>query len=229
VSHRCRGFTLLELLIGLVLLGFMLALLFGGFRLATNTWNAIETRLERSADEQAGLALVRRLIGSIQPLRWVRTVGQPLTFAGQEGRLAAVAPLTESVGLRLIELTIEAQPFASNDAPRNNPQAWQRPGQQLVLREQALNYDAERFDDFLARSTGHRLIGDIGTASFSYFGAEKPGELPDWHNEWKNPEQLPKLIRLRIDSGEGGAIELVVATMISGHRTSARTSVLGQE
>lgn len=229
MTPRCRGFTLLELLIGLVLLGFMLALLFGGFRLATNTWNAIETRLERSTDEQAGLALVRRLIGSMQPLRWVRTLGQPLTFSGQSMRLAAVAPLTESVGLRLIELTIEAQPYANNDSPLDPSRGRQRPSQQLVLREQALNYDSERFDDDLPRVAEHRLIGDIGTASFSYFGAEVPGELPDWHSDWKNPEQLPKLVRLRIDGREGNPIELVVATMVSGDRTAAARITAGPE
>lgn len=217
MTHRSRGFTLLELLIGLVLLGFMLALLFGGFRLATNTWNAIETRLERATDEQASLTLVRRLIGSVQPLRWTRNVGQPLTFAGQAGRLAVVAPLTESVGLRLIELSIEAQPFAGNEGTQDR----QPPALQLVLREQALNYAAERFDDALPGIAGQRLIGNFNSASFSYFGAEAPGKLPEWHAEWRNPEQLPKLIRLQIDGRQGNPIDLVAATMVSGDRAAA--------
>ena len=36
-----RGFSLLELLIGLTLLGFILTLLFGGFRLASKSWDSI--------------------------------------------------------------------------------------------------------------------------------------------------------------------------------------------
>lgn len=206
---RSRGFTLLELLIGLALLGFILALLFGGFRLATNSWNAIETRLERSTDEQAGLALVRRLIGSVQPLHWVRTAGQPLTFSGQAERLVVVAPLTESVGLRLIELSIEAR--------------------QLVLREQPLNYDTERFDDAPPGMSGHPLISDFGSAAFSYFGAAAPHELPAWHDDWRSPTQLPALVRLRIDGGAGNPVELIVATMVSGDRTAAARAVVGQE
>lgn len=60
--NRGRGFTLLELLIGMTLLGFMLALLFGGFRLAANSWDAVTARTERTTDEQLGRAFLRRLL-----------------------------------------------------------------------------------------------------------------------------------------------------------------------
>jgi general secretion pathway protein J len=218
-----KGFTLLELLIGLVLLGFTLALLFGGFRLATRAWNAIETRVERSTDEQAGLALIRRLIGSVQPLRSTRTVRQPLTFSGQPDRLAIVAPLTEAVGLRLIVLSIEAQTLARADSSRKQP------GQQLVLREQALNYSAPHFDGLLPDLAGYRLIGDFSTAAFSYFGAMAPDAMPGWHGEWTDTEQLPKLVRLQINGEDGDPIDLIVATFVSGDRTAAVRTTAGPE
>ena len=65
--RAARGFSLLELVIGMTLLGFIVALLFGGFRLAANSWDAVETRVERTNDQQLARALVRRLLEQMQP------------------------------------------------------------------------------------------------------------------------------------------------------------------
>ena len=45
---RVAGFTLLELLIAMSLLGFILALLFAGMRLGARSWDAGEARVEKS-------------------------------------------------------------------------------------------------------------------------------------------------------------------------------------
>lgn len=199
-----RGFTLLELLIGMTLLGFILALLFGGFRLATSTWDATETRVERTNDQQLARALVRRLLQQMQPLRWKQAVNQPLAFVGERRVLRAVAPLTGQAGasgLRSIELSQES----------GEPSPTGKGALRLVLRHVALRYDAEDFAAGLHEAKSSVVLGDLESVEFSYFGPAREGEPPRWQDAWANQEQLPQLVRLRLGSRDTGWAELVVA------------------
>ncbi len=205
-----RGFTLLELLIGMTLLGFILALLFGGFRLAANSWDAVEARAERTNDEQLARALVRRLLAQMQPLRWKKAVNQPIAFIGERKTLRAVAPLTGQMGaggLRLIELVPESGEPTQTGQTGNGPL-------RLVLRHAPLLYDAEDFAGGLGEAKSHLVLGDLDSVEFSYFGPEKRGEPPRWQDAWTNQEQLPQLVRLRLGSRDAGWGDLVVAPMV---------------
>ncbi len=208
--NAARGFTLLELLIGMTLLGFILALLFGGFRLAANSWDAVEARVERTNDQQLARALVRRLLAQMQPLRWKKAVNQPIAFVGERKVLRAVAPLTGQAGaggLRLIELGQES------GEPTQAGQTGSRP-LRLVLRHAPLLYDAEDFTAGLGEAKNHVVLGDLDAVEFSYFGPEKRGDPPRWQDAWTNQEQLPQLVRLRLRSREAGWSDLVVAPMV---------------
>ena len=202
-----RGFTLLELLIGMTLLGFILALLFGGFRLAANSWDAVQARVERTNDQQLARALVRRLLAQMQPLRWKKAVNQPIAFIGERNVLRSVAPLTAQAGaggLRLIELGEESgEATGTGKGPLR-----------LVLRHAPLRYDAEGFADGLSGAKSHLVLRDLDTLEFSYFGPEKRGEPPHWQDAWTNQQQLPQLLRLRLGSRDTGWAELVVAPML---------------
>jgi len=212
--NAARGFTLLELLIGMTLLGFILALLFGGFRLAANSWDAVETRVERTNDQQLARALVRRLLAQMQPLRWKKAVNQPIAFIGERKVLRAVAPLTGQAGaggLRLIELGQESGEPTQTGQTDNGPL-------RLVLRHAPLRYDAEDFAGGLGEAKSNLVLGDLDSLEFSYFGPEKRGEPPRWQDAWTNQQQLPQLVRLRLGSRDTGWAELVVAPMLGSSR-----------
>lgn len=213
------GFTLIELMIGITLLGFILVLLFAGFRIATNTWNALETKIQKSADEQAGLKVVDRLIGSVIPLHWQRAPSQPLTFNGQSSRLTLIAPLTELTGPQVVEFAIERQ----DDS--NTPEA----SLQLVLRHSDLQYQTTNFSAGIADKKPHALIRNLRTAAFSYFGILVPGEPPRWNDDWTALNQLPKLVRIHLVTQDSIPTTLVVATQVSGDRVSSLRAVFGQE
>ena len=204
---RSRGFTLLELLIGLTLLGFMLTLLFGGLRLAANSWNAVDDRAGRAADEEAGRTVIRRLVTHAQPLHLKRLVEQPLAFEGRREAMRMVAPLSEQVGLRTVELSVEA-----DDQP-DNPG-----GVKLVLRHGSIHYEVEQFVAALDGQPGHLLIGGLSEATFLYFGPEKRGDIPQWQEEWPNPDQFPTLVRLHLKPKNGTALDLDMMPMANGDR-----------
>lgn len=201
--RRIAGFTLLELLIGLTLLGIMLTLLFGGFRLALRSWDALEMRLHAGMDEHVALGLVRRLASSTQPLRSNHQPGQPLIFVGQPDRLVMVATLTESLGLRLIEISI---------VPRQDRL-------QLVLHESPLRYGRESLlTDTVAEAQPRVLIDNLQSAEFGFFGAPRINEVPGWYPHWDPADQFPTLVRLRLTPKGGGTFDFMVATMVSADR-----------
>lgn len=204
-----RGFTLLELLIGMTLLGFMLALLFGGFRLAASSWNAFEDRAERAADEQAGRSAIRRLVANVQPIHFRQTADQALAFVGQSNTLRMMAPLSGQMGLRVVELSIEP-----DDSP-DNPG-----GVRLVLRHGPVRYLAEEFIESGSDQPGHPVIEGLSEASFQYFGAEKRDDAPKWQEVWLNPNQFPQLVRLHLAPRNGTALDLDMPTMINGDWTA---------
>jgi general secretion pathway protein J len=207
--NDARGFTLLELMIGMTLLGFILALLFGGFRLAATSWDAVETRIERTNDEQLARALVRRLLAQMQPVHWKKAPNAPIAFTGEQGVLRALAPLTGQAGaggLRLIELGRESE---ATTTPDKGPL-------RLVLRQAPVRYDVENFASGLGDAKSFVVLGNLNAVDFSYFGPEKRGAAPSWQDTWLNPDQLPQLVRLRLKSREGGWSDLIVAPMIGG-------------
>jgi general secretion pathway protein J len=215
-----RGFTLLELLIGITLLSFILALLFGGFRLASNSWDAVEGRTERTANEHLGRNLVRRLVMQIQPLRWGKAASRPLAIHGERSVLRAVAPLAEQAGaggLHVIEFRVE------------NTKAGEKatPGMRLVLRHAPLRYGAEAFTEGLGDALDHLVLEDLEAAEFSYFGPERKGEPPRWQESWTNPEQLPLLVRLHLASKDAGWADLVMAPQINGDSTASGPARVG--
>lgn len=218
--RNARGFTLLEMLIGMTLLGFILALLYGGFRLASHSWNAFENRAERAADDQAGRALVRRLVSHAQPLHWKRLPGQPLAFTGQRESLRLVAPLTALVGLRLTELAIEQGSQAPDNA--GGPL-------RVVLRDAPLRYDGDIFSDSFAEREAHPLFSGLADAGFAYFGPEKPGSPPQWWDAWPNPHRFPSLVRLRIVPASGVPFNLDMVPVASGDRFATVRAVGGPQ
>jgi len=203
-----RGFTLLELLIGMTLLGFILALLFGGFRLASNSWDAVNARIEETADNQLGRSFLRRVLSQVQPIRWPKGLNQPIACSGDRTRLVAIAPLTVQSGgggLRAFELSIE--PGDKNDGPYR-----------LVLRQAPLDYEAEQFSDVLADTETRVVLAGIVSGAFAYYGPEKPRESqPAWTDTWVNPEQIPQLIGLHLRASDPGWADVVVAPMLGGN------------
>lgn len=209
--RRIKGFTLLELLIGLTLLGFIMALLFGGFRLATKSRDAVEQHAGQNAREQASIAFVRRVLGSVQPLRLTRLPGRPLAFAGTTDRLVLVAPLAEQAGLRTIELAFEPGRGAFRLLMRNGPPP----------------YGSASLLDPVAGTDSRTLIDGLENAGFDYFGSLRPQEPARWHTAWDNPIQLPALIRMKLLRRDGHPVDLVVATTIDADPAAQSSIVAG--
>ena len=94
-----RGFTLLELVIALMLLGLMLPLAFAGLRLGLATWDSVEDRLNADNDQLLAHDFLRRQLERAQlPTQRDLSVEPDFSFNGNADRLQFVAPLPAHLG-----------------------------------------------------------------------------------------------------------------------------------
>jgi hypothetical protein len=141
-------------------------------------------------------------------MRWKKGINQKITFSGESERLVAIVPLSGPLGaggLAVVELTT-----ASGQKGAGTTSSLR-----LVLRMTPLQYQEEVFSAGLENSEEHVLLAGLDSASFSYFGVEKPGAAPAWLDTWQNPDELPKLVRLHLQSADDSWTDLVVAPMVT--------------
>lgn len=184
-----RGFTLLELLVGMVLLGLILTLLFGGLRLGARSWDSGDKRTVDSAQLRAIHGFMRRELSQAFPLRWKYEVDTRLVFAGTPDALKFVAPLPIQVsggGLYLLGLELEQ---GDN-------------GQRLIMKRALSNSEAR---DFSSLEQGEKsvLVEHVDKMRISYFGAATPESEPGWQEQWDDPQRLPLLVRIQIKLSDG--------------------------
>ena len=184
-----KGFTLLELLIGMVLLGLILTLLFGGLRLGARSWDSGDKRVDDSTQLRAIHGFMRRELSMAFPLRWKNEADTRLAFAGEHDVLKFVAPLPVQVnagGLYLLGLELE-----------NGDE-----GQRLIMKRALFNSENK---DFSSLEQGEKsvLTEHVETMGISYFGAATPGGEPGWQEKWDDPQRLPLLVRIRVKLNGG--------------------------
>ena len=184
------GFTLLELLVAMTLLGILMTALFGGLRLGTRVWEATDRVLD---DESRTIAIRRFLEERLEqafPLRIPNANGgDKIVFVGERTalRLASSMPDSLGVGPFIIELLLQQKPGQGSDS-------------HLQLRWRALDGDGAPADIGMSERV---LISDLATVAFAYFGVKDTDRsVPAWHATWQDEEHLPDLIRLQIDFGD---------------------------
>lgn len=187
--RRAGGFTLLELLIGMTLVGFILALLFSGLNLGTRSWEAGEERIATSSRQAIVVDFLRRTLEQAYPLRWREGDEERLAFAGEAESLRFVGPVPMHGGTLVNQVVILG--LADGEAGRSLVMRWRLPD----LREPGFE-PAEAAEPKV-------LIKGIERLSFSYYGAESDAEEPAWHDRWTDRSVPPELIRMQLVMSSG--------------------------
>ncbi|MBK6744351.1 MAG: prepilin-type N-terminal cleavage/methylation domain-containing protein [Hydrogenophilales bacterium] len=194
---RQSGFTLLELMIGLALLGMLLLLLFGALRLGSRSWDAGEARLSSASSQTVVAGFLRRRLSRVYPLRFKRAEGQALAFEGEPTalRFAGRIPTRQGIaGLHLLALELESDELILR---------WSLPGAEVV--------DFSGLDG-TEKTVVLRGVKDV---AWSYFGAMEAEADPVWQDVWHSDKNLPVMIRLTLTPTEGKPWpEIVVAPML---------------
>ena len=183
-ARRRRGFTLLELLVGMAVFALMASVVLGGIRLGLKSWDAAAARSEAVDEIRVVHALLRRQLSSALPLATSHSGGWSLVFEGDSRSVRFVSELPGYVsggGIHIVTLGM-------------------RPGEDgddLVLSWRplhALDENAEPQRAVLAHK--------VTEIRLDYFGARTRGALPQWSDSWRDSRSMPRLIRLALESGQ---------------------------
>ena len=212
-GRRDAGFTLLELLVALTLLGLIVALLFGGLRFSTKAWEAADERIDQSSELQVVQSFMRRRLGQAYPLR----VSQPaaerrIAFAGTPEGVTFTTVMPAHLGLGgFYRLS-----FYSDEGSN---------GKRLVASWRLFQpgTDQPGTDEFAdAGAAGTTVLVDrISGVEFSYFGRSDPGRPAAWQDRWEGVASLPALVRVGVsftESDRRSWPDLVVAPMLDQNR-----------
>lgn len=200
--RRARGFTLLELMIGLALLGLIMTLVFAGLKLTTRGWDETEATAERVNRVRQARALLLRELAAVYPYRWKNSNEMNLAFVGATNGLKFVSstpPRAGRGGLDLVELLL-----SKNDQ-----------GLRLLMRRKIPATELRDFDE-MEKADSVILLDDLESAGFEYFGADTPSAKPYWRDKWEDRQRLPRLIRLSLRTkGAPAWPEIVIAPRVS--------------
>lgn len=200
------GFSLVELLVALVLLGMVFLVLFNSLALGLKIWNANDQELSSNTQALVARDLLRRVLSEARPLK--TTLGAPnaehrVFFLGTQDSIRFVAPMPSHLAVGgLYEIAIYA--IEGGQTGNRLEMSWR------LFRRQSWPSKP------LTEEKRSELISKVAEIEFNYFGQVDKSEPPGWHVDWQNLQSLPELIRLRLKfvGGEGAWPDLVVAPMV---------------
>ena len=179
---RARGFTMLELLVSLAVLGMIGVLLASGIGKGRRLWDRMDARAARWAGIEAAQDIIRARIEAIAPLTRYDAVSPYADVNGTRDRMFFIAPALP-----------DRQPDALADYRLS-----MSTGSELVL---------SATSDIAPEKTPARddrvLLRNVARVDFAYFGASPPDNLRRWRDEWYNRPTAPELVRLRIAFAPG--------------------------
>ena len=187
-----RGFTLVELLVALTMLGLVMLLVNQGLKLATTARDSMLARSDGLQSLVLTRELVERQLGSASLVGWGEAGRKRLAFDGEPRRLrfvAATPAYRPGPAALMWELAIEPGPGG---------------GSRLLLRRLAVPRTAPDFD--LLEQVEPRLLGVVPVPLvFTYFGTTGDEERGRWLERWVGRETLPSVVRLAATDGPAGA------------------------
>jgi general secretion pathway protein J len=189
-NPAAQGFTLVELLIALTLLGLILSLLSGGFRFGVSAWESGGRRMARSNQIAAAQDLLRSEISQARMLPiGSDTSAQYRTFKGSPRELEFAAPLPAHMGPGGYYLfSLHAREIRG------------RLGLALAWRIYRPDMFAPGRNE---RGEEAVLLDDIRGIAFAYYGQSQEDEQPLWTDDWGDRRNLPKLVRIWAGFGAG--------------------------
>lgn len=177
------GFTLLEMLVALIVLGFLMVGLNEGVRAGLTLRHAQIHRLGNTADLDATMRLLRGLLSHL-PLdatgERLLTDSAGFAFRGEAGRVSFVGDLPTGIGVTRradITLSVEKGSLVLGWRPHRHARPVGPPQP-------------------LTRTV---LLDGVKHLDLAYWGAPaNPGQQPGWQARWESP-QAPMLIRVRLE------------------------------
>ena len=221
------GFTLLEVIVTLTILGFILLIVSGAFRLGLSVWERGEATREDSQRLRTVSQLVSQQIKSAVPykVKTEKAEGDYLAFEGSGHSLKFISALPikakQSEGLVYAIYEFEEKG---------------KEGGRLVLYEQRV-LTKNFFEERPKEDSGVTLFEGVSDVRFEYYRKEDPSKnrTEAWVEEWnaKEEKELPSALRMKITysskvgKNEGEEVPLTVMASIQANQFEDLKTAVG--
>lgn len=194
--RHARGFTLIEVLVGLALLALIVGLLAGALRLGLRGADTVAARVAALDDLRTAQGLLRRHIENAQPILFNDESRGVVAFRGLPNGVQFVADMIGRdgrSGLWLVQLAIETVDARSR----------------LTLTRRLLTAGPPQFV-FDARDEQSLLFVSQGELRFSYFDGRR------WRPTWAMSDGMPRLVRLQgPEEGQSDWLDFIAAPRLA--------------
>ena len=182
------GFTIVELLVSLAILGMMAGLLASGIGLSGRL-SAASTEARSGADAVANTQLLlHQRITQLLPLQRLTSSDPTIEMNGNRGEFRfAGAPAGQAQPDSTVYYRLLLKPT----------------GELTLLTASDLDDRINLQDASLVGWTPHTLLRDVSTLDITYFGADRLFGPPHWQSVWNNRPQPPDLVRIRVEFAAG--------------------------
>jgi len=215
MSLRQRGFSLLEVMLAILLLGLLLAGAYSGITAARQSMKSGEALIERVDKVRTVQEFLRRQVSRILPFPYAQEGTKVEIFQGDGKFMRFVAPMPGYLsrgGAYVQTLALKS----GND------------GMQLVFTSTLLNGFSKDKGKADEESTVV-LLDRIEEGTFRYRGLNQQGELMNWGENWKDPSTTPLLVSLDLRLANGAQMqwpEMTIPLMMDvGARRSGPTGL----
>lgn len=197
-GKHCRGFTLIELMIALTLLGLLAMALSGGFRFGLRAWERGQAHATADDEIRVAQSTLRRELQRSYPYFLGDANGHAhVDFRGTADSLVFLGP----------------PPAALVDG------GWARIAVQSELHNGKQDLVVSVQPELAASSPEREhLLDGAQSIAFAFYGKYGEENVPRWHERWEDGAVLPQLVRLDVAFPDGDPrhwLDFVVAPRVS--------------
>ena len=203
------GFTLLETLVGLTLLGVMLILIYASLNVGLRAWDTGEKRVAEASRQRVVQSFLRRELSQLFPVRWRGIAESKIAFEGGKDEVKYVTMLTLGAAAREGGLQWGHLYVADDETPGGVRR------RTLFIKRSGFNLQAKDWDGVDAAKP-IALIDGVKSFEISYYGAENETADAQWTSEWTNPLRMPQLIKLTLQVDNGRDVPPLVVSLRLG-------------
>ena len=191
------GFTLVEVMITLTILGFVLIILFGAFRLGLSSWEKGESTNEELNKIRMISQLISQQIKSTVPykIKTEKAEADYLAFQGKTRSLKFVStlPIKAKRPEGFVYVIYEFK------------EGGEKGGQLILYEQRVLNRDF--MEESPKEESGISLVEGISNFNFEYYreADQEKNRNAEWVEEWnaKEEKELPRSLRITITFDNG--------------------------
>ena len=206
-AQKPAGFTLLEMLVGLTLLGVLLILIYSALNVGLRAWDTGDRRASEASHLRIVQSFMRRELGQVFPIRWRGIAESKIAFEGGKREIKFVTALNLGAAVKEGGLQWGHLYLADDSEPGLDGKR----GQSLFLKREVFDLQAKDWSG-LDGAKPTRLLDGVKSIEISYFGAENDTADPKWVDEWAHPQRMPLLVKISVKTDLGRDVpDLVVA------------------